>query len=186
MDGLAEAYRVLGAIWEVPIQGLARPITPVVYGYMDMVLHYRGGQEERRKRGAYPLDWSEVDFDALYRRKIELLRASPDSAAILTRVDELLGAYAQAREVFAALAGTATTRREEADLLYRFADLKWVHARVLGHMLRGDGREGELRSALSAQKAPLARRLSTFLEPVSVERMLRIWWRWGHTYELEI
>jgi len=35
-------------------------------------------QLERQKRGIYPLDWGEVDFDALYLRKIEMVKALPE------------------------------------------------------------------------------------------------------------
>lgn len=175
INGLAESLRALGTMWEVAVEGLGRPITPVVYGYMDAVLHFEGGQDERRRRGVYPLDWGEVDFRALYRRKLELLEASSDRTGILAKLDELLGLFGGAREVLNRLEDAARSRTAEAKLLALFADMKWLHTRVLSHMLREDGDVTELQKELVSQRDKLVERLSPFLEPVSVERMVRIW-----------
>ena len=176
LDGVPEALEALGCAWEVPCGGLKRPLNPILYGYMEMMLHYPGGHEDRCKRGAYPLDWNEVDFVAMHRRKIDLLRNHPDSAGICRKAEEFVAAYEEASGVLRALAEAATVRRKEAALLSLFADMKLLRARVLMHQLTGAGDARALRDALDAEKPLLEERLSPFLEPASVARMCRIWW----------
>lgn len=175
VDGLPEALDGLSVVWEQRVEGLGRPITPVVYGYMDMVLHYPGGQTERRARGAYPVDWAKIDFTAMYRRKIELLRGVPDQAAVGVRIGELLRTYGDARGPIHQLADAATSH--EADLMAAFVDRAWTGARTVSHLLRGDDDRDQLLDELAAQQTRLRDALAPFLEPVSIDRMMRLWWQ---------
>jgi hypothetical protein len=56
VDGLNDAFETIGALWEIPMPEYGRIFSPLVYFYMNMVLHYPGRQTERKKKGAYPND----------------------------------------------------------------------------------------------------------------------------------
>jgi hypothetical protein len=173
--GAPEALEALGALWEIPMPAYGRPFTPLVYGYMNMVLHYPGRQDERRRRGAYPPDWGEIDFAALYRRGVEQVRAG-DMAPVVARLDEVLASFPQARDSLAALADAARRHEDEARLLAELAELKLLGARVFSHLLRGDQDPDALREELSARRAPLEAALGRAYEPGGVQRLLRAWW----------
>jgi len=175
-DTLPGALRDLCTNWEVRITGLGRPITPIVYGYMDLVLHFEGGQDERRKRGVYPLDWSEVDFPGLYRRKVELLRGLGDRQAVRAKLAELRSTYERAERELAAFAGAVTRNRDHARFLVLSAEMKRLHACTLLHLLFGDGDRRALCEEHRALRARLVECLTPFFEDASVRRLLDLWW----------
>lgn len=174
--GLVEALAVLGEVWEVRIEGLGRPLTPIGYGYMDMVAHYRGGQDERRRRGAYPLDWHEVDFAALYQRKLTLLRAHPEAEAIRQRAAAFVERATQARTVLRRVATTAQRHQEEAALLALGLRLKLLQAQALVCLLGGAGDRAALAREFAPLRPMLADVLLHFYEEPSAERLLGLWW----------
>lgn len=173
--GAAEALETLGALWEISMAGHERPFTPLVYGYMNMILHFPGRQDERRRRGAYPYDWGEIDFREVYRKGIEQVRAG-EMEPVLARLDEVLATFPGARDALATLAATATRHADEARMLAELAEMKLLSARVLSQLLRADGDPAELRDELLAHREPLASALASAWEPVGRERMLRAWW----------
>jgi len=174
--GVPRALEALGAPFEVHIPGLPRPFSPLPYGYMNLMLHYRGAHEERRRRGAYPLDWEEIDFADIYNRGVEQVRSAGPADNTSARLDGVLAAYPPARDAVVGLAGRATRRREEARLAAELAELKLLSARVFAHGLRGEGDAAALRGALRARRAPLADALRTAYEPGGVARLMRAWW----------
>lgn len=171
-----DALRNLGELWEVPVEGLGRPLTPPLFGCMDMVLHYPGGQEERSRRGQYPLELNDVDFDDIHRKKIDTLRAIPDRSSLLTKLDAFLDTYTHSAAILRTLADTAVNRREEALLLAALGELKMRSVFALDYRLRGRGTPDTLRQQLHACGEELRLRLAPFLEPASVDRFLRIVW----------
>lgn len=175
-DKLPEALETLGELWEEEIDGLARPVTPVVYGCMDMVLHYAEGQEERKRRGQYPFAWDEIDFKEIQLEKIELLRSSPKIDGIQSKINELLLRYAEAAEILKELAKLATTQKREAELLCLFGEMKLLHTKVLCFLLSNKGDGASLLAELEEERIALRKSLAHFLEPASVERLLAVWW----------
>jgi len=147
----------------------------VVYCYMNMVLHYPGAQTERRKRGAYPLDWNEIDFDAVYRKGVERMRKSSEFAKICADTEARIETYSKAAPVMRRFAERATKHREEARLLSVFADAKMLSTRVFSHLLREDANAGELARELKSLRAEMQKALKPFLEPDAMARMLRAW-----------
>jgi hypothetical protein len=176
IDGVVDALETVSRQWEVSCEGLGRPLNPIGYGYMEMILHFPGGQADRRKRGAYPLDWNKVDFIGMHRRKMALLRDHPDAAEICRKARELVTAYDAASATLHTLAQTATTHRNEAALLSLFADMKLLRGRILIRQLTGEGRAGPLCEAIDAEQPRLEACLAPFLDPASIARMRRIWW----------
>lgn len=174
---LPAALRQVGQTWEQGITGLDRPIAPIVYGYMDMVVHYPGGQDERRRRGLYPLDWSEIDFNALLARKLALLKALPDQKALRKKFDEMQAAYAAAHPVLSRLANRARRNRRTATLLACLAALKLESARAVRLLLFGGSRASAATQSrrLQALHVRLRRALTPFYEPASCDRLLRLW-----------
>lgn len=171
-----EAMEKLGKLWEVTIPGQERPVTPIPYGYMDMVIHFPGGQDERRRRGAYPLDWNEVDANTLYGKKLELMRGLENVAEHSAKAAELEQSYAAARATFEALAAGATRNQATAALLALLATLKEQYAKVVQYHLRGDGNgREELRAALETLSPRLQESLAHFYEPTSAKRLFRLW-----------
>jgi hypothetical protein len=177
IDGVSAAMADLGTLWEVQIKGLDRPVTPLLHGCMDMVLHYPGGQDERKERGAYPLDWEEIDFDALYARKLELLAAEPNFPDTCARLASFRESYAVSRATLRQLAETATAHQTEAALLAALADLKTAAAEVLTLLLLDDGDQAAVTSEWERCGAALRETLTPFLEPRSVDRLLTMWWQ---------
>ncbi len=175
--GLPDALRRLGRLWEQSIPGLDRPIAPIVYGYMDMVAHYSGGQDERRRRGLYPLHWEEIDFAALFQKKCALLKALPDQKALRRTFDEVAADYAAAQPVLARLARQATRNRQAATLLAGLGNLKVTSADTVRHLLF-DGENiviPTLRRRLTALRVRLRAALAPYYEPASCERLLGLW-----------
>ena len=174
-DGVPEALQTLGELWEVGMPDYGRPFTPLVYCYMNMVLHYPGRQDERRRRGAYPVDWDEVDFCEVYRKGVEAVKAG-DLEPVFARLDEILEAYPQARNALRALADGATRRQSKAAMLLLFAEMKLLSARIFSHLLRNDGDPEALKTQMLAQREMLKEVLADAFEPVGQDRMLRAWW----------
>lgn len=172
---LPQALRHLGVTWEQSIEGLGRPITPIVYGNMDMVLQYPGGQEERRRRGAYPLDWDEIDFNRLLEDKISALRRLADRSGLTAKLSELESGYAAALETTTTLALNARRHRREARLLADLAELKLLATRIIRYRVLDQGDAGALRENLAALAPRLAKAIRPFLEKPSCNRALRLW-----------
>jgi len=173
--GLPDALAALGEMWEVPIEGLKRPITLPLHACMDMVLHYPGGQEERKQRGGYPLNMEEIDFTAMYRRKLELLRGLPDARPIHEKLDCYLGACSGAVSKLSELAGSAQRRREEAALFLALGELKLVALRALSLHLRHDLDPASVLRDAQACRSQLERLLPQFVEPSGCRLLLRMW-----------
>ena len=165
------ALRQLGTAWELGIDGHERPIAPIVYGYMDMVLHYPGGQAERRRRGGYPLDWAEVDFNALFAKKIQLLRDFRDPSVIRRKLDELEAAYAAAQPVLADLARRAKRQQSTAELLACFAEMKLWYTRAVRQLVYGEGDAVNLRQVIVPLRERTRAALAPFYEKASLQRM---------------
>ena len=171
--GAPEALRQLGTTWEQPVPGFGRPIAPVVHGYMDMVLHYSGGQEERRRRGHYPLDWDEMDFNVLYVRKMDILGTLP-LIAVREKLDELEALYGEAECVLVDLARRARRSRQAARLTAGLAALKLESTRAVRRLVTGDGDTDRL-AAMEALCPGLHGALRPFYEKPSLERLHRMW-----------
>jgi len=171
--GLADAMETLGSMWEIPAPEYGRPFTPLVWGYMNMVFHYPGRHKDRQRFGAYPRNWNEVDFTAIYRKGVEVSRAFPDRARLNRELDERLAAFPRAVAAVEALAAGATRRRDEARLLAVLARLKGLSLRLFAHLLRGDGNAADLKREIEALREPLKQALADAWEPVGRERMMR-------------
>jgi hypothetical protein len=101
-DEIACALSQLGANYKQNC-GLRKPITPVLYSCMDMILGYEGGQDERARRGDYPLDWDDVDFASIAHQKMELLRQTPHPDALRATLERLQSGYEHAESVLSSL-----------------------------------------------------------------------------------
>lgn len=174
--GVPEALQALGEIWEAPIDGYGRPITPILYGIMDMVVWF-GSQERRMAVGSYPLDMSSVDFTRLYRRKLVLLRGINGGGAITAKLRELVAAFTDAGEALGRLARAATKRAEEAAWFAFAARMKLAHARILLHELQGEGDRAALGAAWSAIGEELSEVMKPFVDAGALRLLRRIWWQ---------
>lgn len=175
--GLAAAFETMGERWEIPLpEEYGRPFSPLPYGYMNMVLHYPGRHEDRRRRGAYPNDWDTIDFYRMYRIGIEAVRKM-DLVPVHRHLDELLATLPSAVEPFRQLARTAVKHRDEAVLLATLAELKLVSARVFNHALRGKPETaGQVHHQVMALQPMLEHCLGQAYEPDGVRRLIRAWW----------
>ena len=171
--GVPEALEILSAAWEIPAPAYERPFTPLVYGYMNMVFHYPGRNKDRWLRGAYPHDWSEIDFVAMYLKGIEESRKYPKQDEIFKTLDEKLAAYPKAVAAMKAMADGATRYRDEARMMAVFAELKYISLRVFAHVMRGDGAAASLLGELVTLETPLKDALAQAWEPVGRARMWR-------------
>ena len=173
-DGLAQALRDLGEHWFVRVPGWGRPFAPV-YGYTNMAAWWPGGQEERRARGAYPVDWDPIDFVALFAKGIAAMRASEKRGETEAEMDRFIANYTAAAPVVRAFAGSATRHTDEAALFAEMADLKLITAQAVSHLVRDDGDAAGLAAALKALQPKLEATLAPFMMPKGVGRMLRVW-----------
>lgn len=173
VPGLTGALEALGRLWEVPV-GLERPITPMTHGYMDMILHYPEGQKDRVRQGAYPLDWNTIDFTALYRRKLDRLRALPSDSTLRTDLARLLDEAAAAVPVLSDLSASATRHPLEAALLASLGRYRWLALRALARHLDPARQDGTLPQELAACRTDLTRLLNHFYEASGTRRFLRL------------
>ena len=171
--GVPQALEILGGTWEIPAPAYARPFTPLVYGYMNMVFHYPGRHKDRQRRGPYPHDWNEVDFTAMYRKGIEESLRYPERDKMFRELDDRLAAFPAAVAAVKAMAAGATRHRQEAEMMAIFADLKFTSLRVFGHLVRGDECAAALRRECGRLEAPLRQVLAYAWEPEGQRRMWR-------------
>ncbi len=175
LSAVPGALEDLGQMWEQRINDLRRPIAPIIFGYMDMVLWWPTF-DMRSKRAAYPLDKSIINFKDMYQRKLYVLRTDTGTDDIRGRLSRLIIRYDSARAVLAQLASQAKKQRDEAQLLALFAQLKWVCAVALEHLVYGTGDRATIAADLKALKQPLRRQLGKFMEPESRDFLFRCWW----------
>jgi len=168
------ALEDLGTLWEQRVEGLNRPITPVVYGYMDMILYWPTA-DHRAKRSAYPRDWHDVDFTDIFNKKMKLLRDNSDHAVVRSKVDDLDARFKHADAVLANLAFNATRHRDEAALLATFARLKLMYVSLVRNELFGEGDRDDIAAGFAAMYPELSRRIAPFVEPASHDRLMRVW-----------
>lgn len=174
--GVPDALERLSAKWEIPMPGYERPFTPLIYGYMNMVLHYPGGHTDRKRRGPYPLDWSEIDFAEMYRKGVAAVKQAPDLRKVFSVMDEKLASFPAAVAAVKAMAEGATRHRDDAAMLAVLADLRYASLRVLAHLVRGDGDAAALKRDIAPLEQPLRQALARAWEPAGRERMWRAWW----------
>jgi len=173
---LPEAMEALGTTWDITVPELPCPVTLIAYGCQDLALHFAGGQEEQRRRGLYPLDWTEIDHPALYRKKIALLRGLHKSAELAAHAAKLADRYAAARTTFEALAAAAVRNPENAAMFALFAALKENYARAIQFHLGPPGADAaSLRAALESLTPRLEQELARLCEPQSAARLLQFW-----------
>jgi len=175
-DAVPPALWALGQGMRVAMEDLGRSFMPIVYAYTNLVLHYPGAQTERRKRGAYPIDWNEVDFPGVYMKGIERARTAPDRDDLCARADELIAVFGSAVEPLRKFAAAATKHADEAALFLLFAEMKLLSARIFNYLVRNDGNVEALRQEIDAQRPRLEGALAPFFEPRGVERLVRAWW----------
>jgi hypothetical protein len=171
---IPQALEKLGTLWEVAV-GQQRPVTGVGYGYMDMVLHYDEGQLGRRKNGAYPLDWEEIDFVALTRKKISLFKAQCEESTFKAKISELKSAFDEASLAIIPFAQNSKFHVEESQLLAAFARYKALYVRILESLLYNSGDSDLLYGEFKENADSIRHLLLNFLEPDSVEKIYRAW-----------
>jgi hypothetical protein len=175
-NGVPEALETLGEGWEIRVPGYARPFTPLVYGYMNMVFHYPGGHDDRKRRGPYPLDWNEINFCEVYRKGVEAAKRSPDLDRTLASLDEKLAAFPVAVATVRDLATRAIYHRDDAEMLATLAQLKYVSLRVFNHLVRDGGNLTALQPEIHSLEPLLRKAMANAWEPEGRERMWRAWW----------
>lgn len=180
-EGAPEAFQVLGELWEISTPGYDRPFSPLVYGYMSMVYWYEGGQDERKRRGAYPLDWNEVDFCELYRRGVEAVSKCDTFENVTTRLDRILDTFPDAISALERLSTTAIRHKDEAQIMVVLGEMKLLSARIFSHLLRSDGDTAALKHDMEAIKPMLQNLLAACYEEEGQERLLRAWWDPAYT-----
>lgn len=176
---LGSAMADISELWEIPMPEYGRGFSPLVYCYMNMVLHYPGRQEERKKRGAYPNDWSEIDFNAMYLKGVvECSRENTD--IVFKRLDTILGKYPVAVATFRNLKEEAKKNQETAGIYALFAALKLLSAKTFSFLLRETPDADVLIREYESIEKPLKDAIGKCYEPKGVERMMRAWWEPGY------
>jgi hypothetical protein len=176
VDGLDNAFEITGALWEIPMPEYGRSFSPLVYCYMNMVLHYPGRQEERRKKGAYPNDWNSIDFSDMYRRGVEEVKKG-NLQEVHAGLDKILEEYPVAISVFRKLAGNAAKNKDIAEMYLFFSKFKYLSARIFSFLLRNDRSKDELMDELMSKKETLKTLLGECYEKEGAARMFRVWWQ---------
>jgi len=174
-EGLPEALEDLSANWEQAVPGLERPLTPILYNYMDLVLHF-DSFAQRQAVGVYPPEWGQVDFVEVYRKKMRKLREASTRGEFPAKLEELRGKYERARARLTKLAREATVRKEEARLLSFFADLKALHVPVVECLVLGKGSAQDCLEGLAQLQPKLDSALRPFVEEPTLHKLRRIWW----------
>jgi len=178
VPGFEEALENIGLMWEQPLPDLNRPIAPILYSYMDLVLWWPTFPM-RSKRGGYPLDKSQIDFADLHRRKTYCLTsaAKEDRDGFETFMRDRRERYAKAAVTLNALAEQATKHRDEANLLALFGQVKHVCADVAILDTFGEGDRDALKQRVEALYKPLQEQLDKYIEPPSRDFLISAWWK---------
>jgi hypothetical protein len=171
---IAQAFRALDAFWELPIQGLSRPITPIVYGYMDLILWYRDANQ-RMAEGAYPADLLAVDYLDIFQKKLHLMEAQDTQGQVTGKLQSLLPGFALALDTFSALARRASKSQSHARYLAWAADLKLTHTQILLAHLTQTPSQPALANWLSLGQS-LPSILAPFATPRTIEILSAVWW----------
>lgn len=177
IEGLPGALAALGRLWEVSLVGHKRPVTPMVHGYMDMVLYYQEGQDERMRRGAYPLNWADVDFNALYLKKVGLIKSLPGGNVFWSDLDRYLSDYGQAVPLLRMLAEKATRHQPEARFLGLMAQFKFAALQALACQVRGTSDREAILAELMALRPILGDAMTRFYMPETVTRLMGAWYQ---------
>ena len=122
-----------------------------------------------------PLDWSEIDFAELHRKKTDILRAAAADDAVLESLDEAEGGLALVQPVFERLAAEATAHQAEAAYWSLAADMKRVDAQIVRRELTDDD-FGDQLDAWRDLGPRMRQVLSPFMEDHSVRRAMDMWW----------
>jgi Glycosyl hydrolase family 20, catalytic domain len=128
--------RLASPSWEHPDHEAGRPITPILYGYMDLSSWF-GSQSRRRAVGSYPHDMSTPDYDEIFRRKLRILRHDNADGSVGRRLDELVLEFRRAVASLSALDRVAARNRDEAAYLTLASELKLTQAMLLREWLGG-------------------------------------------------
>jgi len=174
-QGLPQALEDLGTLWEQDVK-LPRAISPVLFGYMDMILSYRHGQQDRVDQGIYPLDWHQIDIDQVFRRKIELVRECVAASELQEKLQSLQETYGRAAVFLSQFCGQAQANQAEARFLAVASDAKLQSVRILQHLLNGDGDRETLRERWQDLGKALEASLRPFVDVRDLWRPMRLWW----------
>jgi hypothetical protein len=163
------------AFWEHSIQGMDRPITPILFGYMDMLLGTLRDQAQRKAEGTYPPDLWSIDFTAISRRKVEILRTA-DRAGVLDQLRALERELIEACDCLAPLADQATQHRQEAAYLAMAARLKHAHVLLLLDLVSGEVNPRARQDWLDLG-SELKETLTPLIDPNWLDWLPRAWWQ---------
>jgi Glycosyl hydrolase family 20, catalytic domain len=177
-SGLYDAFETVGKLWEIRMPKYGRPFSPIGHGYMSLVMHFPGRQDERRKRGVYPLDWNEVDFNEVYLKGVAEAKKL-NQIEIFEKLDEFLKDYPPAITIFAELHKGATRNRDITEMYLVFARLKYLWIKIFSYLMRKDMDPQALLLEFEQIKEPLYVCLNRCYEAESVERMMAAWWKPG-------
>jgi Glycosyl hydrolase family 20, catalytic domain len=178
-SGLYDAFETVGQLWEIHLPQYGRPFSPIGYGYMNMAMYYTGGQKEREKRGAYPLNWNEINFNKLYLKGAAEAKKC-DQVEISEKLDELIRTYPMAIAIFTELQDKAVKNQDIADMYLLFAELKYLWIKIFSYLMRQDIDKQELLSEFEDLKEPLRSCLNKCYGAKGVERMMNVWWEPGY------
>jgi hypothetical protein len=169
-----EALEAFGKLSEFDA-GAERPITLVIHGYMDVLLAMTD-LAERKAVGALPPDFSEVDFGALFAKKLALVRQPAFRAGATALLIERLSGYEKYAGVFVELARRATAHRAEADYWLLASELRLVHARIMLRLIAGEPVAGADCERWAALGPRLQSTMKDFVDGADLATLSAMWW----------
>lgn len=173
--GYAQAMIDGTAFWELDC-GLERPLTTILYGNMDMVLWY-GSQDIRKKQGAYPFNFNDINFDELFRRKLAYFVRGNTDGKVVAQYATYIEPLTRATQTLRDIAARATRHVDEVEYMLWVAEMKLAHVQIMIDVLEG--------RAICSRKinhwARLGTRgfqiMQTLVEPYSIWQMINILWK---------
>jgi len=179
VPGIKDAMEAFGALWEIPMTGYGRSFTPIIYCYMNMVLHYKNGQSERKKRGAYPLNWTGIDFTEIYQKGLAAVK-NDDCSKIITEAEKIILQYKNNIHTMKFLAENAEINISEANIYYIFAKLKLCAAQIFHYLLIGENNstineKHNLQLEINKLEPELYEVLQHCFEQCGCEKMINAW-----------
>jgi hypothetical protein len=173
-----QALRGLDGFWELTVPGRARPITPIIYGYMDLILWYKD-IHQRAAQGVYPPDLLSVPYLEIFRQKLAIMQdqntSGPNPGAVTAKLQSLLPGFQFAQTTFSSLAIRATAHQPHVHYFAWAAKLKLTHARLLiAHLAQSADSAAIADWALLGQSLP--RTLSPFATPRTIQILNAVWW----------
>lgn len=173
--GFVKAMQNVATFWELEVKR-ERPLTCILYGNMDMIIGY-GSHELRMTRGAYPIDFEEVDFDDVLRQKLAYFKAADQDDSVSLKLKSYRQELVIAESILTPIAASAKTNVAEAKYLAFTARIKMAYVDLLLVLLKNEVPSAKALGLWKQLGDEFEVIMSPLMNAYSIRGMKRMWWK---------